>query len=138
MLSAFVLLTYSTSSNKYLVGQDSKNISGTSDISHSTQGDPEGSPKKNPQSNKPNKSDENSNNLVKSPVYPHVPVKVYPDAAVSKSDIYKYLKDLSIIYMWFNKITGRVYIGSAVNGSKRLSTYYQPSVCPPSPEGGLF
>jgi len=29
--------------------------------------------------------------------------------------------------MWFNKITGRVYIGSGVNGSK-LSTYFQPSI----------
>nr|WDW20858.1 hypothetical protein [Valsa mali var. pyri (nom. inval.)] len=30
--------------------------------------------------------------------------------------------------MWFNKITGRVYVGSAVNGSKCLATYYQPSI----------
>jgi group I intron endonuclease len=40
------------------------------------------------------------------------------------------LKDLLnkvIIYMWFNKITGKVYIGSSSNGSKRLSTYYQPT-----------
>ncbi len=29
--------------------------------------------------------------------------------------------------MWFNKITGKVYIGSGVNGSKRLGTYCQPS-----------
>jgi excinuclease UvrABC nuclease subunit len=53
---------------------------------------------------------------------------VYLNASVSKSDIYKDLKDVSIIYMWFNKITGRVYIGSAVNGSRRLSTYFQPSI----------
>jgi group I intron endonuclease len=30
--------------------------------------------------------------------------------------------------MWFNKATGRVYIGSAIDGPKRLATYYQPSV----------
>ena len=30
--------------------------------------------------------------------------------------------------MWFNKDTGRVYIGSGSNGSRRLSTYYQPSI----------
>ena len=30
--------------------------------------------------------------------------------------------------MWFNKITGKVYIGSAINGTKRLSTYYQSSI----------
>ena len=53
---------------------------------------------------------------------------MYHDASVSKSDIYKDLKDVSIIYMWFNQITGRVYIGSAVNVSKRLSTYFQPSI----------
>lgn len=53
---------------------------------------------------------------------------MYTDASVSKSDITKDFKDVSIIYMWFNKITGRVYIGSAVNGSKRLATYYQPSI----------
>ena len=99
MLSVFVLLSYSASSNKSLVAQDSKNISDTSDLSHSTQGDPLGSPKKDPKSNKPNKSDENSKSLVKSPVYPHTPVKVYADASVSKSDIYKDLKDVSIIYM---------------------------------------
>lgn len=126
MLLVFVLLSYSASPNKSLVAQDSKNISDTSDVSHSTQGDP--SPNKYPKSNKPNKSDENPNSLVKSPVYPHTPVKVYLNASVSKSDIYKDLKDVSIIYMWFNKITGRVYIGSAVNGSRRLSTYFQPSI----------
>jgi group I intron endonuclease len=30
--------------------------------------------------------------------------------------------------MWFNKITGKVYVGSSVNGSRRLSGYYQPSI----------
>lgn len=34
----------------------------------------------------------------------------------------------TIIYMWFNKITGKVYIGSAVDGARRISTYYQPSI----------
>ena len=130
MLLVFVLFSYSASSNKSLLGEDSKNISYTSDAGHSTQGDPSGPPKKDPKSNKPNKSNEieNSKSLAKSPVYPHTPVKVYRDASVSKSDIYKDFKDVSIIYMWFNKITGRVYIGSGVNGSKRLSTYFQPSI----------
>ena len=129
MLLVFVLLSYSASSNKSLL-EDSKNVYYTSDASHSTQGDPSGPPKKDPKSNKPNKSNEieNSKSLAKSPVYPHTPVKVYHDASVSKSDIYKDFKDVSIIYMWFNKITGRVYIGSAVNGSRRLSTYFQSSI----------
>lgn len=30
--------------------------------------------------------------------------------------------------MWFNKITGSVYIGSAVDGRARLSRYYMSSV----------
>jgi hypothetical protein len=39
----------------------------------------------------------------------------------------KDFKNKVIIYMWFNKITGKVYIGSSSNGSKHLSTYYEPS-----------
>lgn len=125
MLLVFVLFSYSVSYNKSLVEEDSQNIS--DDDSYSTQGEPSGSPK-DPKSNKPNKSYENSNSLAKSPVYPCTPVKVYYDASVSKFDIYKDFKDVSIIYMWFNKITGRVYIGSGLNGSKRLGTYFQPSI----------
>lgn len=130
MLSVFVLLSYSASFNgsKYPLGQDSKNISDTSEASLSTQGDPEGPSKKDPKSNKPNKNTENSKSLAKSPVYPHTPIKVYQVASISKSDINKDFKDVSIIYMWFNKVTGRVYIGSAINGSKRLGTYFQPSI----------
>ena len=61
MLLVFVLFSYSASSNKSLLGEDSKNISYTSDDSHSTQGDPSGPPKKDPKSNKPNKSNEIEN-----------------------------------------------------------------------------
>ncbi len=46
MLLVFVLLSSSVSSNKSLLGEDSKNISYASDASHSTQGDPPGPPKK--------------------------------------------------------------------------------------------
>lgn len=100
---------------------------------YSTQGDPQGDPSiKNsmePNENKPNKSSKpEDKEQFKSPIYPHTPVKVYIDAKVSKSDIAKDFKDVSIIYMWFNKIAGKVYIGSAVNGSRRLATYYQPSI----------
>lgn len=127
-LLLFLVLSYSTSSNKSLVGDNSQNIS--DDTSQSRQGDPSGPPKKDPKSNKSNKSYqiENSKNLTKSPVYLNTPVKVYHDACVSKFDIYSDFKDVSIIYMWFNKITGRIYIGCGVNGSKRLSTYFQPSI----------
>ena len=37
------------------------------------------------------------------------------------------LKNQAVIYMWFNKITGKVYIGSAIDGKKRLYRYF-PSV----------
>lgn len=38
------------------------------------------------------------------------------------------LKNQAVIYMWFNKITGKVYIGSAIDGKKRLYRYFSPSV----------
>lgn len=127
----FVFFSYSVSDNKSLV-EKGKNISDKG--SHSIQGKPSGDPE-DPKSNKPNKSSpgskdeiKNSNNLAKSPLYPCTPVKVYHDASVSKSDINKDFKDVAIIYMWFNKIMGKVYIGSGVNGSKRLGTYFQPSI----------
>ena len=101
MLLVFVLLSYSISDNKSLVGRKLENSQNISDHhSHSTQEEPSGEPE-DPKSNKPNKSSEleNSNGLAKSPVYPHTPVKVYHDASVSKFDIYKDFKDVSIIYM---------------------------------------
>jgi len=55
-------------------------------------------------------------------------VKYYKDAKESKLDIIKTFNNKTIIYMWFNKITGKVYIGSAVDGARRISTYYQPSI----------
>ena len=61
-------------------------------------------------------------------VDPHTPVKIYSDALASKPNIIKDFKKVSLIYMWFNKDTGRVYIGSAIDGSRRLATYYQPSI----------
>ena len=84
----------------------------------------EGDPQINSELNKLNVD----NSTQKSPILPRTFVKVYPDANLLKSEILKDYKDKSIIYMWFNKTTGKVYIGSAVNGSKRLSAYYQPSV----------
>lgn len=65
---------------------------------------------------------------VKSPIFPLTPVKVYEDAGASKKDITKDFKGVPLIYMWFNKITGKVYIGSSIDGSKRLAGYYQLSI----------
>jgi hypothetical protein len=62
------------------------------------------------------------------PIYPHTPVKVYNNAKESKSDIVRDFKKKTVIYMWVNNITGKVYIGSGIDGSSRLSRYYLPSV----------
>lgn len=56
-----------------------------------------------------------------------VPVKTYIDALISKPYIVKEYKGNTIIYMWFNKVTGEVYIGSSWKNRGRLSSYYQPS-----------
>ena len=91
-------MVYFFSSNISLVGQDSKGPVVLETSKHSTQEDPSGSP--DPKNNKPNKSfEQEDNNTIKSPIYPHTPVKVYIDVLVSKSDIYKDFKDVSIIYM---------------------------------------
>lgn len=57
-----------------------------------------------------------------------VPVKLYHDAKASKLDIIKLFKKNSIIYMWFNKVTGEVYRGTGWKGSNGLNTYSGPSV----------
>lgn len=54
-------------------------------------------------------------------------IKPYNDAQESKLDLIKTFNNKTIIYMWFNKIIGKVYIGSAVNGFKRISSYYKAS-----------
>lgn len=113
-------MVYFVSSNFSLVGQKSQKFFHVTQTNISAQGDPK--------DNKPNKSSKQEDNTQNSPIRPHIPVKVYIDAKVSKSDITKDFKNVSIIYMWFNKITGRVYVGSAVNGSELLATYYQPSI----------
>lgn len=59
-------------------------------------------------------------------------VKLYIDAEISKSEIFKDNNN-TIIYMWFNKVTGEVYIGSAWYGNKRLSSYYWSSVLNSTP-----
>jgi len=56
-----------------------------------------------------------------------VPIKIFNDALVSKPYIVKEFKSNTIIYMWFNKITGEVYIGSSLKNRQRLSSYSWPS-----------
>lgn len=56
------------------------------------------------------------------------PVKVYDDALLFKSEMIKDFKGKTIIYMWFNKVTGDVYVGSGWNGSNRIRSYFSISV----------
>ena len=50
-----------------------------------------------PGPNKPPKQEDN--NTIKSPIFPHTPVKVYENAAISKKDIVKDFKEVPLIYM---------------------------------------
>ena len=56
------------------------------------------------------------------------PVKLYDNVLESKKDIIKEFKDKTIIYMFFNKITEEIYIGSGLQGGRRISSYFSPSV----------
>ena len=53
-----------------------------------------------------------------------VPVRYYPDAELSKYWIYKENKNKAGIYRWTNLINGKYYVGSCLDLSKRLKTYY--------------
>lgn len=53
-----------------------------------------------------------------------VPIKYYHNAELSKYIAYKDNKNKSGIYRWTNLINGQYYIGSSLNLSKRLKTYY--------------
>lgn len=50
--------------------------------------------------------------------------KFYLDAAESKSVILKENEGKSGIYLWENKLNGKIYIGSSIDLKRRLTTYY--------------
>jgi group I intron endonuclease len=56
-----------------------------------------------------------------------VPVTIYHNAETDKSKIISDNKDKAGIYMWKHIETNTIYIGSAVDLSKRLSNYYASS-----------
>jgi hypothetical protein len=56
------------------------------------------------------------------------PVRVYMNPNNSRNIIGSENKKHSIIYQWSNLITGKIYIGSAWNGSSRLLSYWAPSI----------
>jgi excinuclease UvrABC nuclease subunit len=53
------------------------------------------------------------------------PVKFYDNAEELKSLILLNNKNKSGIYKWENKISGELYIGSAVDLNKRMLEYYR-------------
>lgn len=55
---------------------------------------------------------------------PVVPVRVYTDAELQKKQILLDNKGKAGIYRWINKETGKSYVGSAGNLSKRFGNYY--------------
>ena len=56
------------------------------------------------------------------------PVRVYDTPNAQRNTIGSENKKHSIIYQWLNLITGKIYIGSAWNGSSRLLSYWIPSI----------
>jgi len=56
-----------------------------------------------------------------------VPIITYYNADIEKSKILSENKGKAAIYMWKNVLSSKIYIGSAFDLSKRLSTYYTPS-----------
>ena len=52
------------------------------------------------------------------------PAVVYTNPDTQKLQILKENKNKSGVYRWINKETGKSYVGSAVNLSKRFSVYY--------------
>ena len=62
------------------------------------------------------------------PIFLKEPVRLYNNPNLDRNLIGLENKKRSIIYQWFNLITGKIYIGSAWNGSSRLLSYWTPSV----------
>lgn len=74
-------------------------------------------------------------NIIKIPNGPHIkpmwlnfPVRIYNNPNYDKNLIGSDNKKRSIIYQWTNLITGKMYVGSAWNGSTRLFSYWTPSI----------
>ena len=62
------------------------------------------------------------------PIWLNLPIRIYNNPNLNRNIIGSENKKRSIIYQWINLITGKIYIGSAWNGSTRLLSYWRPSV----------
>ena len=56
--------------------------------------------------------------LVKKPEF------IYNNPVNSRDELRKDLSNKSGVYMWYNNINGKCYIGSGINLYKRISNYY--------------
>jgi group I intron endonuclease len=56
------------------------------------------------------------------------PVRVYENLNYDRNLIGSENRKHSLIYQWLNLITGKIYVGSAWNGSSRLLSYWTPSI----------
>ncbi len=61
------------------------------------------------------------------PQWLNTPIRLYGNPNYLKNLISSDNKKQSIIYQWVNLITGKIYVGSAWNGSTRLLSYWTPS-----------
>lgn len=75
------------------------------------------------------------NKNIKFPNGPHIkpkwlntPIRFYDNPNYCRNLIGSENKKRSVVYQWVNLITGKIYIGSAWNGSTRLLSYWRPSV----------
>ena len=64
----------------------------------------------------------------KTPEWLNDPIRVYMNPNYNRNIIGSDNKKHSIIYQWFNLITGQIYVGSTWNGSTRLLSYWTPSI----------
>jgi len=69
-----------------------------------------------------------ANGQHKKPFWLNNPVRVYNNLNLNRNLIGSENKTHSIIYQWTNLITGKMYVGSAWNGSTRLLSYWTPSI----------
>lgn len=62
------------------------------------------------------------------PLWLNSPIRIYNNLNNDRNLIGSDNKKRSIIYQWTNLITGKIYVGSAWNGSTRLLSYWTPSI----------
>jgi len=60
-------------------------------------------------------------------LYLNKPVKVYKPN-LDRNTIGIENREKTLIYQWINLINGKIYVGSALSGSRKLLSYWTPSV----------